>query len=211
MTSAPGSPMSPVNGGHLAAVPAGHLPPPPHCGMPDVDSHPATQILPFLFLGNGRDASDLQTLQRLNISRVLNVTSDLPGFHESRGILYKQLPAADSGQQNLRQFFDDAFNFIGRLINFQRFKRLVAAVSRRGTCLPLLCGAIDAIYRPSCQAETPAASSGPLWSAPRSAPKAKGEHINIHLRIVCTAKNGRLTSHHPQRMPVVPLWRRPSG
>ena len=79
----------------------------------DVDSHPTTQILPFLYLGNGRDASDMDTLTLLKISRVLNVTADLPGFHESRGILYKQLPAADSGQQNLRQYFDDAYHFIG--------------------------------------------------------------------------------------------------
>lgn len=82
---------------------------------PDVDSHPTTQILPFLYLGNGRDASDLTKLDRLGISRVLNVTADLlPGDHvTSRGILYKQLPAVDSGQQNLRQYFDDAYQFIG--------------------------------------------------------------------------------------------------
>ena len=80
----------------------------------DVDSHPATQILPFLYLGNGRDASDLETLTELKISRVLNVTADLPGFHQTHGILYKQLPAADSGQQNLRQYFDEAHQFIGK-------------------------------------------------------------------------------------------------
>ena len=84
----------------------------------DLDSHPATEILPFLYLGNGRDASDWHTLTSLNIRRVLNVTSDLPGFHETRGILYKQLPAADSGQQNLRQYFDDAYQFIGNSTSF---------------------------------------------------------------------------------------------
>lgn len=81
---------------------------------PDVDSHPTTQILPFLYLGNGRDACDLSKLDRLGISRVLNVTADLPCDEHivSRGILFKQLPAADSGQQNLRQYFDDAYQFI---------------------------------------------------------------------------------------------------
>jgi hypothetical protein len=82
---------------------------------PDVDSHPTTQILPFLYLGNGRDACDLTKLDRLGISRVLNVTADLPCDEHiiSRGIIFKQLPAADSGQQNLRQYFDDAYQFIG--------------------------------------------------------------------------------------------------
>ncbi len=84
---------------------------------PDVDSHPTTQILPFLYLGNGRDACDLAKLDRLGISRVLNVTADLPCDEHiiSRGIIFKQLPAADSGQQNLRQYFDDAYQFIGKL------------------------------------------------------------------------------------------------
>lgn len=82
---------------------------------PDVESQPTSQILPFLYLGNGRDADDPVTLDRLGISRVLNVTSDLAcGKHlRSRGILYKQLPALDSGHQNLRQYFDDAYHFIG--------------------------------------------------------------------------------------------------
>jgi len=91
---------------------AGSYPVTPVTPCRDVDSHPATQILPFLYLGNGRDASDLATLQQLKISRVLNVTADLPGFHQAHGILYKQLPAADSGQQNLRQYFDEAHQFI---------------------------------------------------------------------------------------------------
>ena len=84
---------------------------------PDVESQPTSQILPFLYLGNGRDADDPVTLDRLGISRVLNVTSDLPCGKNlrSRGILYKQLPAVDSGHQNLRQYFDDAYQFIGKL------------------------------------------------------------------------------------------------
>lgn len=88
---------------------------------PDIESHPTTQILPHLYLGNGRDALDVTTLSRLGISRILNVTADLPCPPASsstlpfdRRIVYKQLPAADSGQQNLRQYFDDAYHFIGK-------------------------------------------------------------------------------------------------
>jgi dual specificity MAP kinase phosphatase len=70
-------------------------------------------VLPFLYLGNGRDAADLQLLRALGATRVLNVTSQLPGYHEERGITYRQIPASDSGHQNLKQYFEEAFDFIG--------------------------------------------------------------------------------------------------
>lgn len=80
---------------------------------PDIDSHPASCVLPFLYLGNQHDAADLNTLRSLGVTRVLNVTSHLPGYHEACGITYKQLPASDSGHQNLKQYFEEAFDFIG--------------------------------------------------------------------------------------------------
>jgi len=79
---------------------------------PDIDSHPASCVLPFLYLGNQHDAADLNTLRSLGVTRVLNVTSHLPGYHEACGITYKQLPASDSGHQNLKQYFEEAFDFI---------------------------------------------------------------------------------------------------
>ncbi|XP_069680692.1 dual specificity protein phosphatase 10-like isoform X2 [Periplaneta americana] len=79
---------------------------------PDIDSHPASRVLPFLYLGNQHDAADLNTLRSLGVTRVLNVTSHLPGYHEACGITYKQLPASDSGHQNLKQYFEEAFDFI---------------------------------------------------------------------------------------------------
>ncbi|XP_015117305.1 dual specificity protein phosphatase 10 isoform X1 [Diachasma alloeum] len=78
----------------------------------DIDNHPASRVLPFLYLGNGRDAADLQLLRALGATRVLNVTSQLPGYHEARGITYRQIPATDSGHQNLKQYFEEAFDFI---------------------------------------------------------------------------------------------------
>ena len=81
----------------------------------DIDSHPASRVLPYLYLGNAKDAADLSLLQRLGITRVLNVTSQIPGYHEQSGITYKQLPANDSGHQNLKQYFEQAFEFIGEL------------------------------------------------------------------------------------------------
>ncbi|XP_063233841.1 dual specificity protein phosphatase 10-like [Bacillus rossius redtenbacheri] len=78
----------------------------------DIDAEPASRVLPFLYLGNARDAADLGCLRARGVTRVLNVTSHLPGYHEHRGISYKQLPASDSGQQNLKQYFEEAFAFI---------------------------------------------------------------------------------------------------
>ncbi|XP_035741488.1 dual specificity protein phosphatase 10-like isoform X2 [Vespa mandarinia] len=85
---------------------------PPTPQAADIDSHPASRVLPFLYLGNGRDAADLQLLRALGATRVLNVTSQLPGYHEERGITYRQIPASDSGHQNLKQYFEEAFDFI---------------------------------------------------------------------------------------------------
>ncbi|XP_053986491.1 dual specificity protein phosphatase 10 [Hylaeus volcanicus] len=85
---------------------------PPTPQPADIDSHPASRVLPFLYLGNGKDAADLQLLRALGATRVLNVTSQLPGYHEERGITYRQIPASDSGHQNLKQYFEEAFDFI---------------------------------------------------------------------------------------------------
>ncbi|XP_077291039.1 dual specificity phosphatase puckered isoform X2 [Arctopsyche grandis] len=95
-------------------------PPPPLSGeLPlgspiepaDIDNHPASRVLPFLYLGNGRDAADLERLQELGATCVLNVTCSLPG-PSSTGITHKRIPASDSGQQNLKQYFEEAFEFI---------------------------------------------------------------------------------------------------
>ena len=92
------------------------LPPPPSpTDIPrtkDIENHPATQVTPFLFLGNMTDASDADSLARLGIDHVLNVTAVTPGYQQSPKITYKQLLAADNGSQNIKQYFDEAFSFI---------------------------------------------------------------------------------------------------
>ncbi|XP_018592721.2 uncharacterized protein LOC108925355 [Scleropages formosus] len=80
---------------------------------PDVENAPLSPILPFLFLGNERDAQDLELLLRLNIGFVVNVTTHLPLYHLATGLVrYKRLPATDSSKQNLRQYFEEVFEFI---------------------------------------------------------------------------------------------------
>lgn len=81
---------------------------------PDIENAELTPILPFLFLGNEHDAQDLEKMQRMNIGYVINVTTHLPLYHYEKGMFnYKRLPATDSNKQNLRQYFEEAFEFIG--------------------------------------------------------------------------------------------------
>ena len=63
--------------------------------------------------GNERDAANKDRLKELGITHILNVTAHLPLHFESDGIIYKRLPASDSGSQNLKQYFDEAIEFIG--------------------------------------------------------------------------------------------------
>ncbi|XP_036381455.1 dual specificity protein phosphatase 10 [Megalops cyprinoides] len=80
---------------------------------PDVENAAISPILPFLFLGNERDAQDLDLLLHLNIGFVVNVTTHLPLYHLNTGLVrYKRLPATDNSRQNLRQYFEEVFEFI---------------------------------------------------------------------------------------------------
>ena len=72
-------------------------------------------ILPFLFLGNERDAN-VKSLEKLNIKYVLDITSQVSETCEKSGIRYKRLSAADSYHQNLIQYFEEAFEFIGEFL-----------------------------------------------------------------------------------------------
>ncbi|XP_041353489.1 dual specificity protein phosphatase 10-like [Gigantopelta aegis] len=81
---------------------------------PDAEIEQAitSQILPFLYLGNERDAASLDCLMNNKINYILNVTSHVPLHFEKNGIKYKRLPANDSCQQNLKQYFEEAIEFI---------------------------------------------------------------------------------------------------
>ncbi|KAL4659990.1 hypothetical protein GN956_G1105 [Arapaima gigas] len=80
---------------------------------PDVENAVVSPILPFLFLGNETDAQDLDLLLRLNVGFVVNVTTHLPLYHLDSGLIrYKRLPATDNSKQNLRQYFEEVFEFI---------------------------------------------------------------------------------------------------
>jgi len=102
---------SPANSGSSKYLP--DLPSPSElCDTKDIENHPATQVLPHLYLGNMRDASNMAILAKLNIRYILNVTAKPRMDSLPPGFQYKHLEAADNGFQNLRQFFEEAFAFI---------------------------------------------------------------------------------------------------
>ncbi len=89
----------------------------PTSGDVDLERVEASQVLPYLYLGNERDAADRTRLANLNIKYILNVTSHAPNlFDNEPGIEYRRIQANDSAQQDLMKSFQEAFHFIGEFV-----------------------------------------------------------------------------------------------
>jgi len=92
---------------------------PPDVDRESMDTHPLTKVLPFLYLGNSKDADDRDGMTAIGVTRVLNVTtsqqSPSPTMdHRASGVVYKRLSVLDNGHANLKQYFEEAFEFIGK-------------------------------------------------------------------------------------------------
>jgi len=86
-----------------------------------MDAHPLTKVLPFLYLGNRKDADDRDGMTSIGVTRVLNVTtsqqSPSPVMDQrASGVVYKRLSVLDNGHANLKQYFEEAFDFIGESV-----------------------------------------------------------------------------------------------
>lgn len=99
---------------------------------PDITDMPPSLILPWLFVGNAEDTNEPARLRAMGVTHVLSVMERRMGYMANRhrcssdgcketatlnsytedGITYRQLPIADSGTQNIRQYFEEAFGYI---------------------------------------------------------------------------------------------------
>lgn len=82
------------------------------------------EIIPHLYLGNKKDASDRKCLESYQIRYVLNVTHDLPNqFEQEDGFSYLKLPVEDTWEGNLFSLFPQAFAFIGKFFHNNNYNQ----------------------------------------------------------------------------------------
>ena len=91
------------------------------------------KILPGLFIGNFKDARDVEQLSKNNITHILSIHDSARPMLE--GVKYLCIPAADSPSQNLARHFRESIKFIHecRLAGEGCLVHCLAGVSRSVT------------------------------------------------------------------------------
>lgn len=94
-----------------------------------------TEIMPQIFVGNVCDAQNLDRLKQFHITHILNSTPDLPLYWENQ-YKYKRIDVLDLPSQNIRQYFDQATDFIEQALKNKENNVLIhcsAGISRSPT------------------------------------------------------------------------------
>lgn len=76
---------------------------------------PPTAVMPYLYLGAKKDASNADELAELGIKFILNCTTDCPNYHESSnagGLSYYKIEVLDTWGQSINKHFVKADEFI---------------------------------------------------------------------------------------------------
>eukprot|EP00184_Porphyridium_aerugineum_P008639 CAMPEP_0184692768 /NCGR_PEP_ID=MMETSP0313-20130426/1100_1 /TAXON_ID=2792 /ORGANISM="Porphyridium aerugineum, Strain SAG 1380-2" /LENGTH=638 /DNA_ID=CAMNT_0027150617 /DNA_START=499 /DNA_END=2415 /DNA_ORIENTATION=- len=76
---------------------------------------PPSQILPYLFIGCQRDATDLDELKRLGITHILIVGSELHPHFPNHGFVYKKLHIRDVVDEPIQESFAEACAFLDQV------------------------------------------------------------------------------------------------
>lgn len=71
------------------------------------------EILPFMYLGNFQDASNLELLHRLGITSLMNVSTKCKNLFEDQ-FSYMNIPVDDNPNADLAAWFPESNAFIGR-------------------------------------------------------------------------------------------------
>ena len=74
----------------------------------------ATRILPFLYLGNEEDSRNATVLQSSGINFVMNVSATAADSSHVIATHYMKIPICDSFTENIVDWFQSAFDFIGK-------------------------------------------------------------------------------------------------
>lgn len=106
-----------------------------------IDNAQLTKIEPFLYLGNEMDAKNMAKLESEGIFHILNVTKNIPFYDQcvsdasKSKFVFKRISVNDTSDQNLRQHFDEAFQFIDDAVrnNSKVLVHCQAGVSRSPT------------------------------------------------------------------------------